>query len=124
MKNKIILLSTLVLLMTFSFAFTSFNPSPEYFEGKWSVLIKGTPQGDATISMRFETKDGKTTGYFTEQGVAEEKKMSSAIISGDAINSAFFISGYDVTLTLKKVDDDRAKGDLLGMFDVEGTRVK
>lgn len=49
--------------------------------------------------------------------------MSATTISGDAINSAFNISGYDVTLYLK-VDDDHAKGDLMGMFDAEGTRVK
>ncbi|PZX56964.1 cytochrome c [Algoriphagus ratkowskyi] len=123
MKSKITLFCSLVLLITLSFAFTPFNPTPEYFEGKWSVLIKGTPSGDATIPMRFETKDGKTTGYFMEEGVAEEKKMSSASISGDVINTSFNITGYDVTLTLKKVDSDHAKGDLMGMFDVEGTRV-
>ncbi|WP_339864730.1 hypothetical protein [uncultured Algoriphagus sp.] len=123
MKNRITLVCTLVLLATISFAFTSYNPSPEYFEGKWNVLVKGTPQGDATIPVRFETKDGKTTGYFTEEGATEEKKMSSTTISGDAINTAFNISGYDVTLYLKKVDADHAKGDLMGMFDAEGTRV-
>ncbi|MDR7130196.1 cytochrome c [Algoriphagus sp. 4150] len=124
MKKRITVLFSLVLLMTMNFAFTTFNPSPEYFEGKWSVLIKGTPQGDATIPMRFETKDGKTTGYFTEEGDTEEKKMSSTTISGDVVNSSFNISGYDVTLSLKKVDDDHANGDLMGMFDAEGTRVK
>ena len=111
-------------MATLSFAFTLLSPSPEYFEGNWSVLIKGTPQGDSTIPVRFETKDGQTTGYFTEQGETEEKKMSSAVISGDVINSSFNISGYDVTLSLKKVDDDHANGDLMGMFDAEGTRVK
>lgn len=124
MKTKITLVCSLVLFLTLSFAFTPFSPTPEYFEGKWSVLIKGTPSGDAIVPMRFETKDGKTTGYFLEEGAVEEKKMSSASISGDVINSAFNISGYDVTLSLKKVDDDHATGDLMGMFDVEGTRVK
>ena len=40
MKNRITLVCTLVLLATISFAFTSYNPSPEYFEGKWNVLVK------------------------------------------------------------------------------------
>lgn len=124
MKNKITRVCSFALLLAVGFAFTPFNPTPEYFEGKWSVLIKETPQGDATIPMRFETKDGKTTGYFKEEGIAEEKKMDSAIITGDVINTAFNISGYDVTLSLKKVDDDHAIGDLMGMFDAEGTRVK
>ena len=124
MKNTITQVCSLVLLMTMSFAFTTFSPMPEYFEGKWSVLVKGTPQGDATIPVRFETKDGKTTGYFHEQGVAEEKKMSSVSITNDVINTAFNISGYDVTLSLKKVDDDHTKGDLMEKFDAEGTRTK
>ncbi|WP_339880196.1 hypothetical protein [uncultured Algoriphagus sp.] len=124
MKSKITILSSLVLLVTISFAFALTNLDEKYFEGKWNVLVKGTPHGDATIPVRFETKDGKTTGYFKEEGVEEEKKMSSAVINGDVISTAFNISGYDVTLSLKKVDDDNAKGDLLGMFDAEGTRVK
>ena len=107
-----------------SFAFALSSPDAKYFEGRWSVLIKGTPNGDATIPVRFETVDGKTTGYFTEEGATEEKKMSSAVVSGDVINTAFNISGYDVTLSLTKVDEDNAKGDLMGMFDAEGTRVK
>ncbi|REG94515.1 hypothetical protein [Algoriphagus antarcticus] len=124
MKTKITVVCSLILLVTMSFAFTPFTPTPEYFEGKWNVLVVGTPEGDATIPMRFETIDGKTTGYFTEAGAAEEKKMSSAAITGDVISTAFNISGYDVTLSLKKVDDDHAKGDLMGMFDAEGTRAK
>lgn len=50
--------------------------------------------------------------------------MQTLKISDDVLTAAFNISGYDVTLYLKKVDADHAKGDLLGMFDVEGTRVK
>ncbi|PZX54986.1 hypothetical protein [Algoriphagus chordae] len=124
MRSKITMLSTLVLLVTMSFAFALNNPDEKYFEGKWNVLVKGTPNGDATIPVRFETVDGKITGYFMEEGVVEEKKMSSVIIKGDVINTAFYISGYDVTLSLTKVDADKAKGDLMGMFDAEGTRVK
>ncbi|MEP0713411.1 hypothetical protein [Algoriphagus sp.] len=124
MKSKITLVFSLVVLVTLSFAFTTFTPSPEYYEGKWSVLVKGTPNGDATIPMRFETKEGKTTGFITEEGASEETKMTSVNISGEVLNAAFTVSGYDVTMALKKVDDDHANGDLMGMFDVEGTRVK
>lgn len=124
MKSKITILSSLVLLVTMSFAFALASPDEKYFEGKWHVLVKGTPNGDATIPVRFETVDGKTTGYFTEEGATEEKKMSSAIVAGDVINTSFNISGYDVTLSLTKVDDDNTKGDLMGMFDAEGKRVK
>lgn len=124
MKLNKLILAGIFCMLTVMIVQASSQLTPEYFEGKWSVLIKGTPNGDATIPIRFETKDGKTTGYFTEEGATEEKKMSSATINGDVINAAFNISGYDVTLSLKKVDDEHAKGDLMGMFDAEGTRVK
>ncbi|WP_425639067.1 hypothetical protein ACPUEN_05235 [Algoriphagus yeomjeoni] len=124
MKSNKLILSSIIFMLSLSFVLAASVSSPEYFEGKWNVLIKGTPEGDATIPIRFETIDGKTTGYFLEEGATEEKKMSSATINGDVINTSFNISGYDVTLFLKKVDADNAKGDLLGMFDAEGTRVK
>ncbi len=95
-----------------------------YFDGKWEVLVKETPQGDAVIPMRFETVDDKTVGYFKEQASETESKMSSVTISGDVLNAAFNISGYDVTLDLKKVDDDFSTGSLMGMFTAEAKRVK
>ncbi|WP_157243384.1 hypothetical protein [Algoriphagus resistens] len=121
--NKLVFLGIMCMLSVIMVQASS-QPSPEYFEGKWAVLVKGTPNGDATIPVRFETVEGKTIGYFMEEGATEESKMSSVTISGDVVNTAFNISGYDVTLSLKKVDDDHAKGDLMGMFDAEGTRVK
>lgn len=124
MKIRITFLSSFVILLMMSFAFAPSKLSPKYYEGKWEVLIKDTPQGSATIPMRFETIDEVTSGYFTEEGVAEEKKMSSVKITEDALYAAFNISGYDVTLNLKKVDEETAKGDLMGMFDAIGTKVK
>ena len=124
MKSNNLILAGILFMLSLTCALAGTITSPEYFEGKWSVLIKGTPQGDATIPVRFETEDGKTTGYFLEEGATKEKKMSSAIIKGDMINTAFNINGYDVTLTLKKVDADNTRGDLMGMFDAEGVRVK
>lgn len=124
MKIKITFLSSLVVLLAMSFVFASPILNAKYYEGKWEVLIKDTPQGNATIPMRFETVDEVTTGYFIEEGVADEKKMSSVKITEDALYAAFNISGYDVTLNLKKVDEETAKGDLMGMFDAIGMKVK
>jgi len=95
-----------------------------YFEGKWEVLVRDTPQGDAVIPMRFETVDGKATGYFKEDASGADVKMSSVSIEGDVLNCAFTISGYDVTLDLKKVDEDFSSGSLMGMFTAEAKRVK
>lgn len=122
MKSKLSILSALGIFCLVNFVFAATDAS--YFEGKWEVLIKGTPQGDATIPVRFETKDNLTMGYFTEEGSTEEKKMSTVKIEGDALSAAFNISGYDVTLFLKKVDEESAKGDLMGMFDAFGKKLK
>ena len=98
--------------------------TPDYFEGKWEVTVFDTPQGTATIPMRFETKDGKTTGYFMEDASGVEKEMSSVSISGDALTAYFNIQGYDVYVSLKKVDDEKASGSLMDMFTAEGKKVK
>lgn len=122
MKSKSSILSALGFFFLITFAFAAVDAS--YFEGKWEVLIKNTPNGDATIPVRFETKDNLTTGYFKEEGSSEEKKMAAVKIEGDALSAAFNISGYDVTLFLKKVDEESAKGDLMGMFDAFGKKLK
>ena len=55
MKTRKSILSIFAILFVFSIAFAAQSPSPAYFEGKWAVLIKDTPQCSATIPMRFET---------------------------------------------------------------------
>lgn len=98
--------------------------SPEYFEGKWAVTVKDTPQGTAVIPMRFETVDGKTKGFFMEDQSGAEKEMSSVMISKDVLTAYFNITGYDVYVSLKKVDDESASGSLMDMFTAEAKRVK
>lgn len=119
------LLTILVLqLSMLSTLFLADVPSPEYFEGKWAVTVKDTPQGTAVIPMRFETVEGKTKGYFVEDASGTEKEMSSVSISGDVITAHFNITGYDVYVSLKKVDDENASGSLMDMFTAEAKRVK
>lgn len=100
------------------------QPSPEYFEGKWAVTIKDTPQGTATIPMRFETVDGKTKGFFMEDQSGTEKEMSSVTVSGEILTAYFTITGYDVYVSLKKVDEENASGSLMDMFTAEAKKVK
>lgn len=116
--------SIILIALFFGIAVQGFSQAPNYFEGKWAVLIKGTPDGDATVPMRFETKDGVTKGYFVDKDATTETLMTSAEVKGDEINLAFTIAGYDVTLAILKKDDDNATGKLMDMFDVEAKRVK
>ncbi len=120
---KKLFLASLMLLCVASLAIAA-NNSPEYFEGKWSVLVKGTPQGDATIPMRFETKEGATKGYFMADESGQEFEMSSVSIIDGVLSAAFNIQGYDVDINMSEVDGDNAAGSLMGMFELSASRVK
>jgi hypothetical protein len=113
-----------MLLFAMSFVIASPTFNPEYFEGKWSVLVKGTPQGDATIPMRFESKEGATKGYFMADESGQEFEMSSVSIIDGVLSAAFNIQGYDVDINMSEVDGDNAAGSLMGMFELSASRVK
>ena len=51
------------------------------------------------------------------QNLAKSKKKTKQSLPFTAQN-------YDVSLTLEPIDDDHIKGNLLGMFDAKGIRVK
>jgi cytochrome c len=99
------------------------NASETYFLGKWNVTVKGTPNGDVTLPGRFEKNGVSFKGFYTDPESKEEKTMDTVYLDGDKLNFGFNISGYDVTVTLAKKDDNTATGSLMGMFDVEAVRV-
>jgi len=121
--TALVVLFIIVTASSMSFA-SSYFLSPEYFEGKWAVTVKDTPQGTATIPMRFETVEGKTKGFFVEDPTGAEKEMTSVSISGEVITAYFNITGYDVYISLKKVDDQNAAGSLMDMFTAEAKKVE
>lgn len=121
MKKAGIILFVLLCGITFN-GFS--QTTPGYFEGKWSVLIKETPNGDATIPMRFELKDGKMKGYFTAPDSQEETAMASVDVTSDQLTAAFNIASYDVVMVIAKKDEEKASGKLMDMFVVEATKVK
>lgn len=96
----------------------------DYFEGKWSVLVKGTPNGDAKMTFVLEKKDAALTGVVQDSTGAEISKISNIEQKENEITIYFSAQGYDVNLVLTKKDDDHANGSLMGMFDAEGERVK
>jgi len=125
MKTKENYLIALLILFSSSITLANEIDSPEYFEGKWNVTVIGTPQGDATIPMRFETKDGVTKGYFIGDPSGEESMMDSVSITENGVlNASLFIGGYDVTISLTRLDEDKSTGNMLGMFTMNGERVK
>jgi hypothetical protein len=96
----------------------------DYFAGKWTVTVMGTPNGDAKMDFVFERKDGKLTGAVQDSTGKELSKITQIDEKDKSITAAFNIQSYDVTLTLDPVDDDHVKGSLMGMFDAKGIRKK
>lgn len=116
----------LVLFGIMTFCFSTENvqaQTKDYFVGKWSVLVTGTPKGDATSTFVFERVDGKLTGY-TKTNDQEPIKFSRIQEDGNEITAYFTsASGYEVYLYVKKVDDNKVEGSMMDMFDAVGTRI-
>lgn len=125
MKKLFTLTLGLLIALSATIALSGFTgATPEYYEGKWEVTVFDTPQGTATIPMRFETVEGKTKGFFIEDASGTEKEMTSVTITGDNLVAYFNITGYDVYISLVKKDEDVSSGSLMDMFTAEGKRVK
>ncbi len=123
MKTLITFLFAVVFSITGLNAQTPSTPE-SYLEGKWSVFVKGTPQGDVTMPVRFEVKEGKLKGYFTDLESKAEKPMDTAYYENEKYIMGFLIMGYDLKFVMAKKSDDSMTGSLMDMFDVEATRVK
>lgn len=96
----------------------------DYFAGKWHVTIFGTPNGDPTLAFVFDKKDGKLSGVVQDTTGKEISKITQIDTAGKTITAAFYAEGYDLKLTLEPVDDQHIKGNLMGMFDATGVRIK
>ena len=97
---------------------------PDYYPGKWNIVVMDTPNGDAKMTVVIERKEGKLTGAIQDSTGNETSKITQIDEKDKTATIAFNTQGYDVTLTLDPVDDDHVKGSMLGMFDAKGTRVK
>lgn len=96
----------------------------DYFKGKWSVLLKGTPGGDAKMVFVLENRNDSIVGVVQDTAGVEIAKITSVELKDTEITLYFSTQGYDVNLLLAKKDDDHANGSLMSMFDAEGERIK
>ena len=96
----------------------------DYFAGKWSILVKGTPQGDAKMFFVLEKKDSALTGVVQDSTGKEMSKLDKVEVNGNSATVYFNAEGYDVNVVMNKKDEDHVTGNLMGMFDAEGERVK
>lgn len=96
----------------------------DYFDGKWSVLVKGLPNGDTRMFFVLEKKDTTMTGVVQDSTGTQIAKIDKAEVGSTTATVYFVAQGYDVNLLMNKKDDDHITGSLMGMFDAEGDRVK
>jgi hypothetical protein len=88
------------------------------------VQIKGLPQGDTKMIFVLENKNGRITGIIQDPTGKEISKVTDAELKENEIVLYYDTQGNEVSLNLKKKDNDHATCSLMGMFDVEGERVK
>ncbi len=110
-----------VVMVLFTTIFAQAQDS-DYFAGDWKVLVKGTPSGDAEMVMHLERVEGKLVGEMRVEAMDPTKFQSVSEKEGE-VTVYYNTMGYDISITLKKVDDNNLKGSLLGMFDATGERI-
>lgn len=96
----------------------------DYFAGKWSVLVKGLPDGDTKMIFVLEKKDTAMIGAVQDSTGKEIAKIDKVDLKDTTATVYFTAQGYDVNLVMNKKDEDHITGNLMGMFDAEGDRVK
>jgi hypothetical protein len=111
-------------LFLFALGTKAQTSAADYFAGKWSVLLKGLPQGDTKMFVVLEKKDTTMTGAVQDSTGHEISKLDKVELNGTSATVYFTAQGYDVNLVMNKKDDDHITGSLMGMFDAEGERVK
>jgi hypothetical protein len=124
MKKLSLFFAGLLLLVFSISANAQSKTGADYFVGKWNVLIKGTPNGDARMFIILEQKDTTMSGSVQDSAGVEMSKISSVELKDTTVTVYFTAQGYDVNLVMDRKDDDHVIGNLMGMFDAEGDRVK
>jgi hypothetical protein len=124
MKKANLILTTVLLLVLSFGAYAQTKTGGDYFTGKWSVLIKGLPDGNSKMVFLLEKKDKTMTGVVQDTTGVEISKISNAELSDNQVTVYFNAGGYDLNVLMVKKDEDHLTGSLIGMFDAVGDRVK
>ena len=124
MKKLSSVFAGFLLLLLSSVVNAQLKKGPDYFAGKWSVLLKGLPNGDSKMIFELVKGDTTITGVVKDTTGAELSKITSVDLKDSEITLYFTAQGYDVNLLLTRKDEDHVTGSLMGMFDAEGQRVK
>jgi hypothetical protein len=124
MKKLSVFFAGIFLLFLSLSASAQSQNKPDYFAGKWSVLVEGTPNGDAKMIINLQRKDSTLTGVILDSTDKEIAKITKVEEKDKSVTLYFTSQGYDVYLLLEKKDDDHVTGSLMDMFDAKGDRMK
>ncbi|MBS1746697.1 MAG: hypothetical protein JST21_11060 [Bacteroidetes bacterium] len=122
-KLSVLIAGVCFILLTYT-AHAQSTTDADYFTGKWNVLVKGTPNGDAKMLVVLQKSDSTMTGVIQDTTGTDISKIDRVELNGDKIILYFNAQGYDVNLEMDKKDDDHITGNMMSLFDAEGERVK
>jgi hypothetical protein len=122
MKNvKLNLVLMLFVLM--SIAMKAQEKPNDYFVGRWSVLVQGTPNGDSKMPITLSLVDGKLQGGLEDGKGGIATKFDKVEVKENTVTVYFVGGGYNCYISLDKKDNNTAVGSLMDMFDATATRV-
>jgi len=124
MKKMNVIIAVLSLLIVAVCARGQSQTGADYFVGKWSVVVKGTPNGDAKMIVTLEKKDTLIAGAILDSTGKEISKFSKVELKDTTVTVYFNAQGYDVYLVMNKKNDDHVTGSMMDMLDAEGERLK
>jgi hypothetical protein len=124
MKKVGFLSAAFFLLLLSTKMFAQSKSGADYFKGTWSVLVKGTPNGDARMIFLLENRNDSITCVVQDTAGTEISKISKVELTDTSATVYFTAQGYDVNLVMNKKDGDHVTGSLMAMFDAEGERLK
>jgi hypothetical protein len=124
MKKLCSVFAGLFLLLTSFTLSAQTKPAEDYFAAKWDMVFEGLPQGDPRMIISLERKDGKLGGSIMDSAQKEIAKISKVEEKDKSVTVYFTAQGYDVTLDMTKKDEDNITGNLMGMFEAKGVRIK
>lgn len=126
MKNgiNIFVIALVALVFNSATAKAPDKAKEDFFLGKWKIMAFGLPQGDTELIFVLENKDGKIEGNVGEGKPETAIKFSKIEFKENSVTVYYTSQGYDVYMTLEKVDEDNVTGTMMDMFDLKGKREK
>ncbi|MFL0160822.1 hypothetical protein [Aquirufa salirivi] len=124
MKKVSMFFAVLAFLLSFQ-SFSKSTLAPDFFAGKWEVVVIGTPNGDAKMISEIKRVEGTLKAILKDPKGQNEDMVASVEEKENQILVFFQAQGMDITLSLTKVDEDNLKGDIMGgMFEAKAKRIK